>query len=294
MRQNLALGLVGRQLWGCGLLFLLSVSAISGCDAWQRRLAASLSRPSTEVRRVHLSKLSLRGVTLTFEFQVSNPYRVALPIGAVAYDLASGSDTFLSGEALLNRAIPAGGSESFSVPTTVNFAELMRVINRVKPGTVLPYEAGLRLSADAPGLGPIHLPMTTTGELPVPSVPAVELSRVQWTDLSYTKAQAVLNFSITNTNQFPITVSQLTYGLSLASTPVAQAGLSQEISLNPSQSQGIVIPISVAPAKLGLAFFKMISGDGAGYKVAGTLEMNSPFGPMNLPYQKAGRTPFSR
>ena len=43
-----------------------------------------------------------------------------------------------------------------------------------------------------------------------------------------------------------------------------------------------------------MAVFGMLTGRGAGYSLSGTLAIDTPFGPMALPIDKAGDTIFRR
>ena len=59
-------------------------------------------------------------------------------------------------------------------------------------------------------------------------------------------------------------------------------------------SQQISKPVSFKPLNLGIAAFKMLSGDGANYKLNGTMNMDTRFGKMKLPYERVGKTLFGK
>lgn len=54
------------------------------------------------------------------------------------------------------------------------------------------------------------------------------------------------------------------------------------------------VSISLSPKKLGLAAFRMLTGKGAGYERTGDMNVKTPFGPMNLPVKRIGKTVFRR
>ena len=68
-----------------------------------------------------------------------------------------------------------------NLPVTLNYIDLVKAFKDVRPGSVVPYEAVVGLSLDAPVLGRIRLPIDRSGELTVPSIP--KASEVDWKKL---------------------------------------------------------------------------------------------------------------
>ena len=54
------------------------------------------------------------------------------------------------------------------------------------------------------------------------------------------------------------------------------------------------VNVSFSPARLGLGLFRTLSGEGASYRISGSLECQTPYGPLDLPYDKSGTAPFRR
>ena len=54
------------------------------------------------------------------------------------------------------------------------------------------------------------------------------------------------------------------------------------------------LPLAFSPKKLGLAAFRMLTGKGASYGIKGMLKAHSPFGPMDLGVDDAGKTVFRK
>ncbi|QNN24818.1 LEA type 2 family protein [Planctomycetales bacterium ZRK34] len=272
------------------LVVALMLLATGGCETVQSVLNNS-PKPGASVAGVRLADLSLQKVDLLFDVDVSNPYSVPLPLTNLNYALASGGNEFLSGKADVAGSVPAGGSKRVTVPATVTFVSLANTLGAVKPGSVLPYDAKMNLSVDAP-LGPVSLPIRKSGQLPVPAVPKVELASMQWKTLTLSEAAAVMKLNVENTNQFDIDLGKLGYALQLGGKSIAAGGVDKSVSFGKGQTREIEIPISFSPSNLGLAALNMLRGKGASYSIGGDMAVNTPFGPMNMPYQRSGQTTF--
>jgi len=265
--------------------------ALSGCGVLD---ALNLQRPSAKVAGVSLRELGLQAATLQFDIDVGNPYAVPLPLANIDYGLASQGQVFLSGKADLQGTIPAKGHKTISVPARVNYAELLKTIQGIRPGSVLPYQAELGLSVDAPGVGPLRLPLKQQGQLPVPALPDVSVSEIKWSKLTMDEAGGVVKLNLTNRNEFPMDLKKLAYGLSLGGTRVGSGSITQAASFKAGGSSVLEIPLSFPPAKAGLALFKSLLGKSGGYGFQGNLEVSTPFGALAIPLEKTGQTVFSK
>ena len=270
------------------VLTLLPLVGLVGCGLIE-------ARPTARVTGVKLKDIDLTAVTMLFDVEVDNPYAVPLPLVNVDYSLASGDKPFLSGEAELQGTVPAKDKKTISLPAKVTYKQLLGALAGVKPGSVVPYRAGLGLSVDAPLLGRLRVPMEKEGELPVPAPPEVSVQQITWDKLSPTSAGGTIRLNVVNRNQFPVDLSQLAYGLTLGKTEVAKATLAKPLKLAADGGAGVLeVPISLSPSKLGFAVLGMLTGDGANYKLAGDASVGTPFGPMKLPIEKAGKTVFRK
>ena len=254
----------------------------------------SMDKPSVRVANVALSDLSLSAVTLEIDLEVSNPYSVALPLLGVDYALASRGTRFLSGEGTKGGTIPAGGKGIYPVTTRIPFADLLSGLKSVKPGAVVPYDASLGLSVDAPAIGKLRIPVSHSDELPVPAVPKVKVGEIKWDELSFSKVSASITLDIENTNDFPLELTELSYGLSLGGVSVGKAGARNAVSFGPGGSQRLTVPLSFSPLDAGMGLFKMLSGSGGSYEIAGTIKAGTPFGAIDLPYSSKGDTTFRK
>jgi len=274
-------------------VLVLSVSALGGCGVVADIL--SVQRPTASIVGVRLADIGLQAATMVFDVEVTNPYSVPLPLVNLDYGVASEGASFLSGKAAMQGAVPAGGSKTVSLPAKVVYLELLKVLKGVKPGSVVPYTATLGLSVDAPAVGPLRLPLSKSGRLPVPAAPEVKVSEIRWDKLTLDAAGGRVKLDMVNRNQFPVEMTALRYALSLGGIDVATSSMVKGVAFGADGGAGTIeIPIAFSPRKLGLAAFGMLTGSGSGYKLHGDLIAKTPFGPMSLPIDGAGNAVFKR
>ena len=261
-----------------------------GCSQLEPVLQG-LDKPSASIAGVSLQDLDLERVTLAFDVDITNPYAVALPLGNLTYGLTSGGRSVLSGDVRPTESVPAGGSSRLKVPATLVFADLLAAVSGLRPGAVVPYEFDAQLDVDTP-LGPLSLPLRKQGELPVPAVPELALESVQWGRLSMDEATATLKLRVGNTNDFALDLASMAYDLALGGHSIVSTSLSKPTSFGADESAVVEVPISFKPMDLGFAVFKLLTGDGAGYALKGDMLVDTPFGPLTMPFDVDGETTF--
>lgn len=277
------------QLWSVVLVGAATVS-FTGCSALQ-----GLSKPQAQVTGVSIRDIDLQSATLVFNVEVTNPYSLPLPLANLDYSLASRGQTFLSGTAPLQGDVPASSKKVLLLPAKVAFARVLQVAREAHPGSVVPYAAQMTLSVKAPLVGDLSLPLKKEGKLPIPAMPEVSISEIQWQKVGLDEISGLVKLSIVNPNQFSLELSKMTYALWLGDTEVANNSLAKSLAIAQDGGAGTLeIPISFSPQKTGLAVLKMVTGSGSGYRLKGMIEVGTPMGPMSLPMDKVGKTSFRK
>jgi LEA14-like dessication related protein len=267
--------------------------AAGGCAGL--RDALGMDAPSARVVGASLEDIGLEAATLAFDVEVTNPLAAPLPLANVDYGLSSGGAAFLSGRANLDGTVAAGGTRTVRLPVAVRYADLLKTLAGVRPGSVVPYEAEVGLSVDVPAAGPLRLPMKKEGKMPVPAPPRVEVAEVNWADLTLEKAAGLVTLDIANPNQFPVDLSSFAYALSLGGVQVADTRIAKPVHFDAGGgSAQVEVPIALSPRQLGMAAWNVLTGKGAGYDLTGTMDLATPFGPMNLPIKAIGETVFRK
>lgn len=280
---------LSKQLQRLTLCFLLL--SITGCDTLQNVLD-SVDRPRAKLKGVSYTNLSMQGLTLNFDVEIANPYPVPLPLVNMQYDLQSDNRKILSGLSEPSGTIPASGKRTISLPATINFADLLSTLTSIKPGATIPYNANLTFAVDSPSTGILKLPVKKQGNIPIPTIPKVELTKINWDKISLQEATATLELKITNLNKFPIDLNELGLDLSLSDTSVLSTSVNTSKSFTAGGSNTIKIPMSIKPINLGLSLFNTITGKSASYQLKGKLDTKTPFGQLNIPFNQSGKTEF--
>lgn len=271
----------------------MSMVLLIGCDSMQKMLAG-LDTPTANIKGVRFDGISLEQANMLFDIEISNPYSVALPLTSIDYGLATEGSPFASGKVALDGNVPAKGSRTIALPVNLTFAELLKSASGIRLGQIVPYKADMSLSVNAPGVGPLSLPLTRKGEVPVPAVPKVSLTSVDFESLTLSEAAAVLKIDVANTNEFDIDLNKFGYALKLGGTDIVATEVSKAASFKPGQNRTLEIPIRFKPSSLGLAAFNMLGGKDAKFELSGDMQLSTRFGALSLPYRQSGTTVLER
>lgn len=276
-----------------GSLCLTALLALSGCESMDAMLKAA-PKPGVRVIGAAPRNLTLESVDLIFDLQVSNPYSVSLPLTDLIYSIGSGGHNLLQGNIQPSGAVPAGGSSVIQLPARLTFASLFETLKGVRPGSVIPYKADITLGVDAPIVGRLNLPVSKSGDVPVPAVPDVELVAFNVGALSFDKAEATARLRLKNTNQFALDLNKLGMEIALGGNKIARTGLTQSSKLASGQTATIDIPLSFAPRNFGMGLLNLLRGSDSGYSISGLIEAGTAYGPLSLPYSRSGSTSITR
>jgi LEA14-like dessication related protein len=276
------------------LTFILSVLVIvSSCDVLS--VLNSNAKPSAQVVSTSIDGLDLQGLSLNFGVEIKNPYNVSIPLTQLTYALATEGQAFLSGQLDEKPGnIPAMGSQVVQIPVRINFKKAMQLVGSIKPGTSIPYRADLTISVDALGIGNFDIPLSKSGSVPVPDLPEVEVSSVEWEEVSLNKAKAQVKLKMKNTNDFALQFKQMDYNFSLGGNNLATSQMQMTNSVAAGGESELIIPLEFAPMSLGMGVLNLIKGSGADYELKGDLKVGTDFGPLDFPLSNTGKVNFNR
>jgi LEA14-like dessication related protein len=106
--------------------------------------------------------------------------------------------------------------------------------------------------------------------------------------LSLTQVSGDVVLDVANTNEFLFTLSSIDYDLDLARVQVAQGQTSESLELPGGEAGALTIPLSFSPASAGTALLGVLSERELEYSILGSIAVDTPFGPMALPYERSG------
>jgi LEA14-like dessication related protein len=272
---------------------LICASLFSGCQTLEGILQSS-PKPSARIIGTELKNLSLQKIDLVFNVEIVNPYAVDMPLLDLAYTVGSGGTSLLQGNIKPSGAVPAGGTSVIQLPARITFASLIRTLKGVRPGSVVPYKADMTLGVDAPVVGRLTLPLSKSGELPVPAAPEVELYSFEIAKLGMDETKATAKLQVKNTNSFALNLSKISIELALGAHKVANTSLAKSAKIAPGQSIAVDVPLSFSPRSFGLAVMNLLRGNKAAYGLGGSLEAGTAYGPLLLPFNRNGNTTITK
>lgn len=224
-------------------------------------------KPSADVSAIHITHVDTEKVDLTIDVLITNPNPIPIPLVDINYVIESDGRKLISGLIPDMGTVKPHGSETVPVPLKLIFDDMKSTYTELKSGTVVPYVMKADLIVDVPVIGRITIPIEKTGEVPVPCKPDASLEKIKFNDFSLEETTATVH---------------------LGDIDIGGARISKS-SLIVKNGAGILeIPISFRPKDFGSALWDMMRGKGTGYSINGSLEVQTPFGPMKLPFGKEG------
>ncbi|KAH9546545.1 hypothetical protein CY35_12G101500 [Sphagnum magellanicum] len=251
-------------------------------------------KPEADVSGFHLPSITTKQAEVIISVLITNPNPVPIPLLEMIYSIESDGRDLCSGTIPDAGTVHAHGSETIKIPLTLIYKDIVDTFQDIEPGQVIPYLVKVSLVADVPVFGQVTIPLKKEGTIPIPQKPDVDLDKVVWDHLSFEKTAATLHFSIKNQNHFEIGVKSLAYNLSLANVPIGEASLGQSTTISANDSGLVQLPISFRPMDFGGALWDIVRGRGTGYDMTGNLEVDTPFGPMHLPFNKSSETTLKK
>ncbi|MBS0197900.1 MAG: LEA type 2 family protein [Planctomycetes bacterium] len=259
---------------------------LAGCDGLG-------SKPSARITGAHLGGLSLDGATIRFDVDVANPGKEAMPVSKLDYALSTQGQKFIEGEAPAVDAVPARSRKTIVVPVTLSFAQLLEALDMGEPGSVVPYDADFGMNVTTPpdkeGKTDQRLAMKWEGRFPVPAMPRIESSEIEWTDTGMLSTKGLIKMNVTNVNKFDVTLKKMEYRVRLQGATLASGGIPRSLSFGPGQQRAIEIPVKLSALKVGAAILDATRKREAGFGVTADLEIGTEFGDISLPYDSAKR-----
>ncbi|CAI9292116.1 unnamed protein product [Lactuca saligna] len=132
--------------------------------------AASIEKPKASVTDVDLKDVSLGCVTYLAKINVSNPYSVSIPIGEIRYVLKSSGSEIGSGTVPDPGSLKGDSETMLNVDIKVPHSVLVSLVKDIGRDWDIDYDLKVTLVVDLPLIGNISIPVTSAGEIKLPSL----------------------------------------------------------------------------------------------------------------------------
>ena len=256
-----------------GIAVLLS----AGCTGLLQAL--NVSRPTVKAVRPRITALSLDGIDMAFDVDISNPLPFAFPSPRLKYGLDIAGAEFIPAQQMQAASLPAKGVGTISLPVSLNYGQLVGAYNSLKDANEFDYRLHGALAMSAMGQS-FELPLSRSGTLPVLRAPKFSNIKVDFSDVSIRSATVVVEADIENPNVFDLGLDGVGYALQLGNVSVGDLRAHTDRSIPPGEIGGLKLTGKLSAAS---ALFKLIRGGDIGVPTltpTGTIQ--TPFGPARL------------
>ena len=283
------------KLRTAGLLFSL-ILIFSSCSTLQQM--AQMQKPKVNVSHVRMTGLSLDGVDLAFDLDIDNPNPLAVQLAGFDYDFKLSGSSFVRGDQQQPVSIPSQGSGRVEIPVSLTFNEIYQTYQSLKNQDSAGYSIHAGLTFDIPVLGPMRIPVETSGKLPLIKLPKLAIKGVTIKKLGFTSADLELNLAVDNPNAFSFLLKKLDYDFEVNGLSWAKGKTSKEMTVSKKKENSITIPVSLNLLQMGQTVMQMLSGDSnLNYGLKGGLDLSSSvpmIGQVSLPLDLSGQVPLTR
>jgi LEA14-like dessication related protein len=270
-------------------LLAFATLATAGCAGLSQFLESAFEKPTLTFQSASLDELGLDGATVRLHYRLDNPNAIGLNVARASYQVELDGQRAVAGQLPTGIAIPAQGSAPLELPVRLRFGDVPGVARTLHERTEVPYRVTGTLGFDTP-IGPIEIPFSHEGKLPVPRMPVVRFESARIESLSFTRVTASVTLAVENPNAFALPAGELSYALTLEGAEVAR---SSGLGLAAIPANGVAkvkIPVDLSPLGAGAAVISaMRSGT-----VEAALDGGAKIGGFDLPVHLKKRLEVAR
>ena len=238
-------------------LILFFIFFLSGCAELAKH--AETIKPTARLTGTHLANINFEQADLVFDLAVENQNPVAINLAGLNYDLKIENQSLISGVTAQGLEIKPASTSTVQLPVTLKFDDLTKLPGELWQKDRFAYQLDTKIVVDLPIIGNYAIPVTKTGELPIPKLPDIKIKGVQIKKLGLTEADLVARVEINNPNAFDLGFSDFDYELNINQQKWGQGSISQH-NIIPQQGKGtIAIPVRLNMMSVGKTAYQALS-----------------------------------
>lgn len=247
---------------------------ISSCAAL--RDAADVREPEVRYSSMSIQDINFDGVTLLFDFNVTNPNRLDVSADGYNYEFFINGNSFITGSQDERLEIGRESTSTIQVPVSMSFSNLYESFSSVLRQDSVSYRMDTAVSFSLPVVGSRTVPVEAEGVLPIPKMPRIQFGDFEVKRLSLSGAEFEASFRVSNPNDFGLTLAGADYALQVNGNNWLDTSLGRSVSVNGSDTREITIPIELGPSEMGSALVEMIGGRKEfNYRLTGTARVSA-------------------
>jgi len=238
-------------------LLLLFILLLTGCAELAKH--AETVKPTAQLTDTRLVNINFEQADLVFDLAVENQNPIAVNLAGLNYDFKIEDQSLVSGVTAQGVEIKPVSTSTVQLPVTLKFDDLKKLPGELWQQDRFAYQLDTKFVVDVPLLGKIAIPVSKTGELPVPKLPEIRITNIQLKNLSLTAAEVIAQVEIDNPNAFDLGFSDFNYQLSVNQQSWGQGVVNKSSSI-PAKSRGAVeIPVKLNLASMGRTAYQVLS-----------------------------------
>ncbi|KAK3010187.1 hypothetical protein RJ639_011938 [Escallonia herrerae] len=131
---------------------------------------AHMKKPEASITDVDLKGVSRECITYNAKVSVSNPYSTSIPICEISYTLKSAGRVIASGNIPDPGSLKGDDTTMLDVGVKVPHNVLVSLVKDIGADWDIDYELELGLTLDLPLIGNFTIPLSTKGEIKLPTL----------------------------------------------------------------------------------------------------------------------------
>mgnify|MGYP001828475199 FL=1 len=229
---------------------------VSGCAELTKH--AEAIKPTAKLTGINLKSIDFEKAELLFDFAVENKNPFTLDLAGLNYNLIIAEQSLISGVTAKGIKLKANSTSPVEVPVTLKFDDLKKLPGEIWGKDNFDYKLDTVINVMLPYIGNYAVPVTKTGQLPVPKLPRISIKGMKVQNLSFTTADVIAQIEIDNPNAFELALSNLNYQLNINQQEWGHGKVAETRNIPKKGSTVIDIPISLNLLSVGQTSYKML------------------------------------
>ena len=238
-------------------LVLLFIFFLSSCAELAKH--AETIKPTARLTGTHLANINFEQADLVFDLAVENQNPVAINLAGLNYDLKVENQSLISGVTAQGLEIKPVSTSTVQLPVTLKFDDLKKLPDELWQKDRFAYQLDTEIVVDLPIIGNYAIPLSRSGELPVPKMPVIKVKGVKIKNLSLAAAEVVAQVEIDNPNAFDLAFSDFDYQLDINQQNWGLGSISQRSSIAQKSKGTIEIPVKLNIMSMGQTAYQVLS-----------------------------------
>ncbi len=273
------------------LLFFFALSLFSCAELTKH---ADTIKPTAKVTGMQFANINFEQVDLIFDLAVENKNPIPLKLAGLDYDLKIENQSLVSGSSNKAIKIKANSTSPVQLPITLKFDDLKKLPGELWSKDKITYQLLSSFNVNLPVIGNYAIPVSKTGELPVPKLPDVKIKDVNVKSISFTTAELVARIEVDNPNDFALGLNNINYQLIINQKNWGQGKISDTVNIPKKGKAVIEIPLKLNLLSAGESVYDVVVNKKSfDYQLKGNATINTELELLkniNMPLDISGTT----